>query len=79
MRTRLSIALLALSPFATALAQATNGAPRVQTVNGTLEGTTLPSGVKAFRGVPFAAAPIGENRWRPPQPVKNWTGVRKAD
>ncbi|HEX7979193.1 MAG TPA: carboxylesterase family protein [Gemmatimonadaceae bacterium] len=79
MRTRLSIALLALSPFATALAQATNGAPRVQTANGTLEGTTLPSGVKAFRGVPFADAPVGANRWRPPQPVKNWTGVRKAD
>ena len=79
MRTRLSIALLALSPFATALAQGTSAAPRVQTVNGTLVGTTLPSGVKAFRGVPFADAPVGENRWRPPQPVKNWTGARQAD
>jgi hypothetical protein len=44
MRTRLSIALLALSPFATALAQSA-GAPRAQTVNGTVVGTTLPSGV----------------------------------
>ncbi len=75
MRTRLSIALLALSPFATAIAQA----PRAQTVNGTVAGTTLPSGVKAFRGVPFADAPVRENRWRPPQTVKNWSGVRQAD
>ena len=75
MRTRLSIALLALSPFATAIAQA----PRAQTVNGTVAGTTLASGVKAFRGLPFADAPVRENRWRPPQPVKNWTGVRQAD
>jgi hypothetical protein len=79
MRTRLSIALLALSPFATALAQGTSAAPRAQTVNGTVVGTTLPSGVKAFRGVPFADAPVRENRWRPPQPVKNWTGIRQAD
>jgi para-nitrobenzyl esterase len=75
MRTRLSIALLALSPFATAIAQA----PRAQTVNGTVVGITLPSGVKAFRGVPFADAPVRQNRWRPPQPVKNWSGVRLAD
>jgi para-nitrobenzyl esterase len=78
MRTRLSIALLALSPFATALAQSAS-APRAQTVNGTVVGITLPSGVKAFRGVPFADAPVRENRWRPPQPVKNWSGVRLAD
>jgi para-nitrobenzyl esterase len=75
MRTRLSIALLALSPFAAAIAQA----PRAQTVNGTVVGITLPSGVKAFRGVPFADAPVRQNRWRPPQPVKNWSGVRLAD
>jgi para-nitrobenzyl esterase len=75
MRTRLSIALLALSPFAAAIAQA----PRAQTVNGAVVGITLPSGVKAFRGVPFADAPVRENRWRPPQPVKNWSGVRLAD
>jgi para-nitrobenzyl esterase len=35
--------------------------------------------VKAFRGVPFAAPPVRENRWRPPQPVKNWAGARLAD
>jgi len=80
MRTRLTIALLAATPFAATLAQATSAsAPRAQTVNGAVVGVTLPSGVKAFRGVPFAAAPVRENRWRPPQPVRNWTGARLAD
>jgi para-nitrobenzyl esterase len=53
-------------------------APRVKTVNGILEGT-YESGIRVFRGVPFAAPPVGNFRWREPQPVKNWSGVRKAD
>src|SRR6476659_9918864 len=77
MRTRLTIALLAATPFVATLAQ--TGAPRAQTANGAVVGITLPSGVKAFRGVPFAAPPVRENRWRPPQPVKSWTGTRLAD
>jgi para-nitrobenzyl esterase len=52
--------------------------PRVTTANGTLEGTNE-SGIHVFRGVPFAAPPVGNLRWREPQPVKSWTGVRKAD
>jgi para-nitrobenzyl esterase len=79
MRTRVTIALLAVAPFATTLAQAAASGPRAQTVNGAVVGVTLPSGVKAFRGIPFAAPPVRENRWRPPQPVRNWTGVRLAD
>ena len=52
--------------------------PQVKTANGILEGTGE-SGIKVFRGVPYAAPPVGDFRWREPQPVKNWTGVRKAD
>ena len=37
-----------------------------------------PSGVRIFRGIPFAQPPTGELRWREPQPVKNWQGVRPA-
>jgi para-nitrobenzyl esterase len=41
-------------------------------------GTTQPS-VRAFKGIPFAAPPLGENRWKAPQPAAKWDGVRKAD
>lgn len=50
----------------------------VKTVNGKLEGTNE-SGVMVFRGVPFAAPPVGNFRWREPQPLKNWTGIRTSD
>ena len=54
-------------------------ADAVKTANGTVEGTTEKSGVRAFRGIPFAAPPTGDLRWKPPQPVANWEGVRKAE
>ena len=50
----------------------------VQTAGGTVEGTTPAKGIRLFRGVPFAAPPVDELRWRAPQPVKPWTGVRTA-
>lgn len=36
-------------------------------------------GVTVFRGIPYAAAPIKENRWKEPQPVEPWTGVKLCD
>jgi para-nitrobenzyl esterase len=56
-----------------------DGAPRAQTTNGVVQGLTLPSGVRSFRGIPYAAPPVRELRWRPPQPVASWQGVRLAD
>src|SRR4030095_10673012 len=53
-------------------------APRAKTTNGILEGTNE-SGIEMFKGIPFAAPPVGNLRWRAPQPVQNWSGVRKAD
>jgi para-nitrobenzyl esterase len=55
------------------------GANRVKTANGVLEGVTEKSGIRSFKGIPFAAPPVGDLRWKEPQAVKNWTGVRKAD
>ena len=50
----------------------------VRTDAGAVEGTRTAEGYRSFKGVPFAAPPVGELRWKPPQPVKKWTGVRKA-
>lgn len=50
---------------------------QAKTANGLLEGVDE-SGIRAFKGVPFAAPPVGNLRWREPQPVKNWEGVRTA-
>src|SRR5262245_53071391 len=53
---------------------------RVRVTGGVIEGTAdSRSGVRAFKGIPFAAPPVGELRWKAPQPVKPWGGVRKAD
>jgi para-nitrobenzyl esterase len=60
------------------LAQLTNEAPTVRIVNGTLEGFSS-SGISIFRGIPYAQPPVGDLRWKAPQPAKNWEGVRKAD
>jgi len=53
-------------------------ADRVKTANGAVEGVKTESGVRAFLGIPFAAPPVGDLRWKPPQPVRNWTGSRSA-
>uniref|UniRef100_UPI001F57B7C2 carboxylesterase/lipase family protein n=1 Tax=Komagataeibacter xylinus TaxID=28448 RepID=UPI001F57B7C2 len=52
----------------------------IQTKDGALEGvSTAVPGVTAWLGIPYAAPPVGLLRWRPPQPVRAWKGVRRAD
>lgn len=53
-------------------------APIVSVAQGQLSGKSQGS-VTAYLGVPYAAAPIGANRWRPPQPARPWGGVRTGD
>src|SRR6185369_2813421 len=68
--------VMAIVLSTTALAAAPD---RVKTANGTIEGLgTLANGVRAFKGIPFGQPPVGDLRWKAPQPVRNWTGVREA-
>ena len=51
----------------------------VKTENGMVKG--LPAAdprITSFKGIPFAAPPVGKNRWRAPQPAENWEGIREA-
>jgi para-nitrobenzyl esterase len=52
---------------------------QVRTANGVVEGRGVQrSGVRIFRGIPFAQPPVGKLRWREPQPLQNWKGARQA-
>ena len=54
--------------------------PKAKVVEGTLQGAwDERTGVRSFKGVPFAAPPVGDLRWREPRPAKPWRGVRLAD
>lgn len=50
----------------------------VATDRGPVEGVTLDTGVRAWLGIPFAAPPVGDLRWKPPRPVARWSGVYPA-
>ena len=59
---------------------ATDAHAQLKIASGPVEGVATSDGrVRAYKGLPFAAPPVGENRWRAPQPVSPWTAVRKAD
>ena len=47
----------------------------VKTANGLIEGSTQKD-LRIFQGIPYAAPPVGELRWKAPQPVQNWNGVK---
>jgi len=51
----------------------------LQTEGGLISGQLLDSGVHVYRGVPFAAPPVRELRWREPQAVPSWKGVYHAE
>jgi para-nitrobenzyl esterase len=52
--------------------------PTIKVEQGLLEGT-VEEGLTVYEGIPFAAPPVGDLRWRAPQPAAKWDGVRRAD
>ena len=71
-RSLLAIAILALSW--TTVAASTIAKVEQGVLKGTPEGN-----LTVYLGIPFAAPPVGELRWRPPRPPANWQGVRPTD
>lgn len=80
MKKKSFISLFVILLVVTAVAQSNKETklPQAKTTNGILEGID-DSGIFIFKGIPFAAPPIGDLRWKEPQPVTNWEGVRKAN
>src|SRR5947209_243481 len=79
MKATINKALFAAAVLLAATLSVSAAPDRVKTASGVVEGAgRQPSGVRVFKGVPFAQPPAGDLRWKPPQPVKNWDGVRQA-
>ena len=58
---------------------ALSAAPPTIAVDGGHITGTASDGVRVFKGIPFAAPPVGDLRWQAPQPVVAWSGVKNAD
>jgi para-nitrobenzyl esterase len=77
MKKHILLSLLSPILLSTGFAQQTSPLV-VRTVDGDLQGV-YESGIRSYKGVPFAQPPVGDLRWKEPQPVKHWDGIRKAD
>jgi para-nitrobenzyl esterase len=72
---RRSIAILA---FIGATHIAAGATPEVAVTGGTVRGQEMPDGTSLYLGIPYAAPPVGDLRWKPAQPVARWQGTRDA-
>ena len=78
MKPRISLAIIVVTLVATTVPALAAIQDPVKTDAGPVAGDTLKSGVRVFKGIPFGAPPVGNLRWREPQPVQKWQAVRDA-
>ena len=81
---KLSILLLLLSTLllisCSSIDFVSGSNPVLKVEGGKIVGVKTPTkGIIAYKGIPFAAPPVGDLRWREPQPVVPWEGVKVAD
>ncbi|MFZ1158448.1 MAG: carboxylesterase family protein, partial [Candidatus Sulfotelmatobacter sp.] len=74
-RTLALLAMVAAVIITSALSARAQSALQVKTASGAVEGKEM-GPVHAFLGIPYAAAPVGELRWKPPMPAAKWDGIR---
>jgi para-nitrobenzyl esterase len=71
------LAMLAAGIFSSTFSAEAQSALQVKTASGLVEGKEIGE-VHAFLGIPYAAAPVGNLRWKPPMPAAKWDGMRKT-
>ncbi|MBO0929430.1 carboxylesterase/lipase family protein [Fibrella aquatilis] len=78
--TRSILFLLCLFLATTAFSPETNAPEPIRITGGLVVGTlNQTADIQTFKGIPFAAPPVGDLRWKAPQPVQPWTGIRQCN